>query len=896
MDRETWQRIERIFLEAVEQAPRARDEFLAVAWSGRPEVEREVRALLAAHDGAFRLRLEQRLDAMGLADVEEPAGRQIGAYRLLRFIARGGMGDVYLAEREQPYRQTVALKLLRPGMVTDEAITRFRQERQILARLTHPNITQILDGGVHGGERPYLVLQFVDGRPITEYCDAHRLPRHGRLRLFLTVCAAVGYAHRHLVIHRDLKPSNILVTDGGEVRLLDFGIAKLIDPPALDAEAVVTRDYRPMTLEHAAPEQIRGDAITTATDVYALGVLLHELLAGRKPFPGAGVTRAELERRVCEDRPALPIAGDPDLDNIVLVALRKEPERRYVSVEQLALDVERYLAHQPVSARPDTLRYRSGKFVRRHIATVAAGAIALGVLLAFTILTVLQSHELERERDAARGERHRADQVVRLLTDLFEASNPEKEPGGTDLRVSDFLDRGERLMFSGLGSQPDLQARMKLVLAEVHRARSEFPRARRLADEALQEFQRLDGPDSASALEAFRATARLTMLMDGPPAAVASLRESLDRHRRLYPPGDARVALAMEDLARALPSSEERLRLLEDALQIRRRARPEVPADIAANLTLQAIYHLDATDLDRAEALFDEARAVYRRVYADTHPRVLDVLNSLGAVYLYQYRLDLAERTFREQVEVRSAVAGPESFEVADSLNGLAVTLARQGRRSEAEAVFRRSIDLASRILGPGHWQVANDQRNLAVVLQQQGRLAEAVSVMQEAYEKFNAAPDRVDGVHFMRAQLGYMWTRTGRVSDGLAALQKSLDGLTALHPGGHEYVADTQVLLGQALLWTGAAGEAEPLLREAVAFRRTRLPPGHAMIAEAECGLAVALVRAGRQAEAAPLFARSLPAYTQWGFADMAEVARARDVAAAISRAGVLDAPRLPF
>jgi eukaryotic-like serine/threonine-protein kinase len=405
-DAERWRELDRVFEAALDCPPGERTAFLEAACAGDPVLRREVERLLAA-DAREAVFLDRPADEiLGLRVEDHRDQRRLGPYRLLRAIGCGGMGTVYVAVRDdEQYERLVAVKILRSGLEDTELRHRFLTERQILARLEHPNIARLYDGGSMEDGRPYLVMELIDGLPVDEYCDRHRLTIDERLALFLRICAAVQHAHQNLLVHRDLKPANILVTPEGEPKLLDFGIAKQLEPAA-EIEARTRTGLRVMTPSYASPEQVKGGAITTASDVYSLGVLLYELLAGRGPYQvEEGAPPYELERAINEQEPEKPSTallwpGKPsaeeiaaargsrpaalqrrlvgDLDIIVLTALRKEPARRYASVAGLAADLERHLHDLPVSARPDTLRYRARKLVCRHRAAVmAASAVVL---------------------------------------------------------------------------------------------------------------------------------------------------------------------------------------------------------------------------------------------------------------------------------------------------------------------------------------------------------------------------------------------------------------------------------------------------------------------------------------------------------------------------------------
>ena len=491
MEPERWNRIAQVLDVALSRRPAEWDAVLDERCSGDPELRREVEALLRRVDTAdgFLERPPGTVAAAIVAEVEAHAappldGRRIGAYRLVREIGRGGMSRVFLAERaDGQFAQQVAIKLLRPGLDSEMDQGRFRGERQILASLHHPNIAPLLDGGITDDDQPYLVMEYVDGEPIDAYCDRHALSVAGRIGIFLDVARATQYAHRNLVIHRDLKPSNILVTRDGVVKLLDFGLAKLLEPGPVPVAAPTTHTgHRWMTPEYAAPEQVLGTRVSTLTDVYQLGAVLYELLAGRRAFGARPGSLHELEEAVLRTEPPPPSAawpaGDPrrkalhgDLDAIVLRALRKEPERRYPSAAAIADDLQRFQQGRPVLARPDSAGYRIRKFVRRNRTAVAAGALAVLALLAATGFAVRQMREAERQRDEARAQRDRAvyeERHALASKGFMEALLQSVAPAGRAPTTLELLGKARELLERDFAGDPGFVARMMMDLATTY--------------------------------------------------------------------------------------------------------------------------------------------------------------------------------------------------------------------------------------------------------------------------------------------------------------------------------------------------------------------------------------------------------------------------------------------
>ena len=914
MDSERWERIQSLFMAALDRGSAEGASFLDEACADDPALRREIETMLKAHEDSHALAIENRLLDAEPLDVPAPEallGTRVGPYRLQRLIGQGGMGEVYLALRDDAqYQQQVALKLVRPGLHTVDVVRRFRAERQILARLAHPAIARLLDGGVADDGRPYLVMEYVAGMPLTTFCDVHRLAIDERLRLFGKVCAAVQFAHRNLVVHRDLKPSNILVTEDGQVKLLDFGIAKLLDPEAAAVSMALTHaGLRLMTPEYAAPEQVRGEAITTATDVYALGVLLYELLTGHRPYRLPGRVQAEVERVICEVEPTRPSTAVTeeaavrqhdgttetltperigaarrtpvgrlqrllrgDLDNIVMTALRKEADRRYASAGQLSEDVDRYLAGRPVIAQKDTLGYRVRTFVRRNrVGVVVATAFVL-LLIGFSVVTAWQAQTVAHERDAAQTERDKAEQVVQVLVNLFQSSNPNLVPGGDTLRVGEFLEQGEARVLEELEDQPEIQARMKQVLGDVYTARSQYGRARTLLEEALAQQRALKGPQDPTAAGMLHSLAFLVKETGDLKRAEAMFRESLALHQAIFGERHARVAQAMQDLAAATEDDEEQRRLLTQALALHRAVSPDDSLPVATGLTQLGVYHFKRDDYAEATRLWREALGILTQHYGEDHPRVQTVMNNLAVAYGVDGQLDEAEAMHRTLLAATRRIMGSETTGVANTLNNLGTILAQQGDHAGSEAAYRESHALWIRLVGEDHRQVANTARNVGRLLQLQQQYAAALPYLQDAL----AISRRVDGethriTGYLMGQLSMILLDLGRVDEALQTVQEAVRIIENDIPEeGHSYLADGQVWLGRAFLAKEVPHEAEAPLRQALAYRQSTLRADHPKIAEARCLLGRTLAMQDRHTEAEPLLREGYPIFSTWGMAEV--------------------------
>jgi serine/threonine-protein kinase len=886
-----WERLESTYGEALELPPQERAAFLDRACGGDAEFRGEVDAMLAEAPAHRSLRLEGRLlidvhshGGPGDAPRDPNVGRRIGAWRLVRRLGRGGMATVYLAEREDAqFQQHVAIKIGRPSFGEGDAPARFRIERQVLASLVHPHIARLLDGGVTDDGHAYIVMEYVEGLSITDHCSTAAVSLTDRLKLFQVVCLAVQHAHRNLIVHRDLKPGNIMVSSQGEVKLLDFGIAKLLDPRALGVSAVATRgDVRPMTLEYAAPEQIAGGAITTATDVHALGIVLYELLTGWRPFDAP--TPTEVERRIAAEVPVSPSVAvrhraragalrgiTSDLDTIVQMALRKEPERRYGSAGQLADDLERFLQGRPVIAQGDTVGYRARKFVSRHRVAVTAAAVIMMLLAAFGLVSAVQARRLAAERDAADRERARAEQVLAALTEMFRVTDPAVTPASGAVPVADLLRQGEDLARRQFAGQPAVGARLAHALGRIHATRSEYEHARTLFEEALNAQRSLAGDDDALTIEIFHDLAVLVGHMGEKDRAEALLRESLDRHRRRYGERHDKVAQALQDLAELTTDRGVRERLYRDALAMRRAGRAGDDAAVAWAMSQLASHLNGAGKLDEAMALQRDAVAMLQRTVGERHPRHLLALGELAQLLNRANQLDEAEATNRRLLEMQREVFGSQSFQVAESLNSLGVNLATRGEYASAEVLLAESFTVHLAVFGEGHWRTANTARNVGRVFELQRRYGEALEWLTRAASIFERAEGRVtQSSLYIRAQAGLVMLRLDRGAEAERTLRNALTGLEAVaQEAGESRLADARVWLGRVLVEQGQAPQASGFLRPAVGYRDRALGPTHPRAAEAQCELARALAGQGHRDESKALLDACWPIYQKWGLAD---------------------------
>ena len=885
MDAARWTQIQTLFDAALDRPPEKRETFLKEACGDDPDLLDEVRSLLAADANAHPLLDSLALDAIALPDDLLPTGilpadgERVGPYRIVEPLGQGGMGAVFLAERaDGGFDQQVALKLIRGGMASERIVRRFESERQILARLQHPNIARLLDGGLSGDGQPYFAMEYVDGVPLDRYCDRPDRPVEERIRLVRDACTAVQYAHRRLIVHRDLKPSNLLVTTGSEpdpdaaqVKLLDFGIAKMLsgeEPGGDPGNEALTRTGRAvMTPAYAAPEQVQHEPVTTAADVYALGVVLYELLAGRRPFDLTDRSPAEIERIVSTETPDPPSAVAPpdrrrvlrgDLDTICLKALRKEPERRYASAGQLAEDLQRFLGGRPVTARPDTAGYRIGKFLGRHRASVAATAAVVCLIVG---LVGFYTAQLAEERDRARLEAATATQVSDFLQDLFAVADPGRS-GGADLSARTVLDQGAARIEHDLAGQPRVQARMMQVMGEVYQSLGAFDAAAPLLERSLS--LRRTGRDAAPGDVAAGLHSLAVFRQEtGDYAAADSLyRAALALQRDAPDPNAPAVAATLHDWGTLLHRQGNYDRadsLFQQALALRTDHFGAEDPRTASTLNEIASLRFEQDDMDAAETLYRQTLNVRRAHHDGDHPDVAASLNNLAMVLRHRGAFDEAEALYTEALAMRERLYDGPHPDVAHTLNHLARLHYNRGDHEVAEPIARRALAMRIDLFGEEHVEVTASMGSLAGILGGQGRHDEQAAYYRRALEIVRAT---LGDTHPYAAAFTYSLGSALHAGGDRPAAETRYRESLALHrelfPDRHVNTAYPLIRLGALLVETGRAAEAEPLLREAVALRTNALGADHWRVAVARSTLGLCLTALGRAADAEPLLAES--------------------------------------
>ena len=832
-----WERVQDLFHLAIGRRDQSLRPFLDSIRAEDPGLGDEVASLLEAH---VRTGPVRRLDS----EVPVPGG-QVGPYRLLGALGMGGMGIVYRAERVTPdFVQRVALKLLPSGCNDLQLEARMAQERKVLAELEHPGIARLIDGGTTAGGQSFIAMEYVEGKPLADF--ARDLPIKQRLRLVLDVCDALEFAHQHLVVHGDLKPGNILVTPDGHPKLLDFGLSARLEADSGQGPAGESW----LTPAYASPEQIRGQRITTATDIYALGVLLYELVSGVRPYETSGLSSEQLAKRICEHQPQPPstrVSGRThralrgDLDAIVLKALAKDPAQRYASVYRLAEDLRRHLLDLPIGVRPQTRRYRLYKYALRNRAFLSTSAL-IGAALIAGWLALAKVVEERQERRVAVQVAEEAEEVTTLLIDLIQANDPQRGTGDVDAPTLALL-HFELAKAEELSKQPVVQARLFDALGLVFLSVGEHELASNLLQRTLDRRLEVHGEKHPDVAESLEHLAQAMGAKGDFNAALALYDRALDVERALFGGNDPRVARTMIGLGELLPHLgllREGEQVLREALEIRRKQlRPDDPL-IASNRLAIAEVLEEQGDFASAEGLIREVLADRRRVLGADHPEVGSILVVLARVVAERpLGMNEAERLVREGLEIQTRTLGADNLQRGPGLVLHAHLLAVRGRHAEAERLLREAVELRTRILGPHSAEVAATMDELADVLEAQGRASEAEAIRRETLA--NRKLGLGNRHPALGTSLSALASTAAAQGDWVAAeslAREALELREGAHGRRHPLVARSLAQLAQIRVQRGAVAESEKMLLEAREILARQLRPDHAELSRIDAQL----------------------------------------------------------
>ncbi|WP_445665695.1 tetratricopeptide repeat protein [Fodinibius sp. AD559] len=820
MDQQQWKKINNIVDTALDLSGKERQTYIQEECKGNEQLKQQVTGLIASIEQSdtenfledfedYPRHLAREIsEQQSHKNTSSLIGTTIGSYKLIELIGHGGMGSVFLAERaDKAYTQKVALKLMRRGMDTPSNIARFKRERQILANLNHPNIARLLDGGITNEGLPYLVMEFVEGKPLLEYCDQHRLDINERLKLFRSVCEAVQHAHNNAVIHRDLKPSNIMVTPDGAVKVLDFGIAKLLEPEDPGTKLFETQTgARILTLGYAAPEQVENQAITTKTDIYTLGILLYELFTGVHPFDMGEKDFTEIEDLIRHKLPSKPsakfqdldpvkqrenarlrnISGDNlintlqgDLDAIILKTLRKEPEARYESVTQLLEDLDRREQNHPIIARRDTFRYKTSKFLRRYKTPLST---AVGILLIIAGIVIYYSWQITEERNIAQTEAEKAEQVTAFLTDLIESNYPENAQGDT-ITVREFLNQGyDRVQ--KLDQSPEIKANVMQVMAHTYRSLGEIDKAAPLMQQVVEIHDTLSIPPAEKA-EAYNVQG-LILRDEG-------------------------------DFKKAEKAMERAVALFQKAGESDTEEYSKLLADLAYVKRINANY-------DEALSMIEDAIDIKKSFYDSTHMQLAEPYYILASILRKKYNYQQAKRYQIKSLDIlQTNIDGPHPGK-ANNLNNLAIIYKEQDSLNKAATHYQKSLAMSEKLYGESHPDIATISSNFSNVLLQQGKIDSAKKMMEQALQ---ITRNELGNTHPKMGEYLNDYANTfrerGPYSKADSLYKQALYILEKHYPDNHPKIVGVLNNKAENAFYRGDIDQAESLFRKVLSIRKER-------------------------------------------------------------------------
>lgn len=911
--RDRWERIESLFHAALQQPEDSRARYVAEASKGDAELKAEVERLLASYASADDF-IEPPAEALlsaapaAISDVSVK-GRRIGQYQLIRAIASGGMGTVYEALQDEP-RRSVAIKVMRAGPQPGRTLRRFRYEAAILGRLRHPGIAQVFEAGTHveeGQSVPYFAMEYIpEARSITDYAQAHGLDVRNRLELFAEVCDAVHHGHQKGIIHRDIKPANILVDPAGSPKVIDFGIARVLDPEVATTTVQTGVGQLIGTLSYLSPEQCSSQSpeVDTRSDVYALGVVLYELLCERLPYDLQNKAITEVATVITDTPPTRPSSINHllrgDLETITLKALAKDREARYQSASELAADIRSFLNDEPIRARPPSRAYQFRMFVRRNRALVAAGVLAtIGLIAAAGISSIFWIREAEQRDRAERvaqlesAQRAKAETIKSYLAELLSAANPEFAKG-RDVTVREVLDRVAPRLTADLGAQPDVEMEMQTLVGNAYlelgiydASEAHFRRALVLGDDL--ESQTLKSSEAMVGLGNVLAVRNEFEEAERYYRQAIALRERVlgDEHPEV---GAALVSLA--ELRWKAGRREEAERLAERAMSILKQNQKDDTGQAANCL---ALVYSETGRMEKAEAMyavalekaksyygedhqivasylnnlaslqfergrlklaaksFGEALAIYRRLLGDDHLLVAAARNNLGVVFRHLGNLEQAERMYREALAGYRKSVGEEHMVVATCLNNIGTVLLDQGKADEALVLLKQALDLQVKLLSKEHPDVAITMTNTARAHLARGELDEAESHCRQGLGVLRREfPANSNNFANSLSQLGAIQAARGDDLGAEASFREALNVWRKLHPDGSSRVVTTEIQLGKTLARLGRYEEAEVTLARAYSGVGNRSPDQPELARQAAKGLASVYEKLGRADDAA--------------------------------------------
>jgi serine/threonine-protein kinase len=839
--------------------------FLEASCGGDAQLISDVIALLDADDEPAEIfdRSVAEIAGQVISDRGGVAGIPIhtfGAYHVTDVLGEGGMGVVYLAQRDD-LGSRAAVKILRDAWLSPARRERFAAEQRTLAQLEHPSIARLFDSGTLSEGTPWFVMEYVEGTPITDYCRDHECSLRDRLELFRQICEAVQYAHQNLVIHRDLKPSNILVRSDGTVKLLDFGISKHLE--SLDAQAEQTRTAtRMMTPAYASPEQIRGGAVGTHTDVYSLGVILYELLVGRLPFDLTNRSPGEAEAIILEREPERPSAAArrmdlvggstaqhrdiskgqwADLDVLVQKAMHKDAARRYQTVFALERDIDHFLRNEPLEARGDSARYRLGKFTTRHRRTIT---VAAGTFIAIVALVVFYTLRLTSARNLALAEQAKAERIQGFTLNLLQGGDEEVGPADS-LRVVTLVDRGVQEAKT-LEREPATQAQLYETLGGLYQKLGNFPRADSLLKTSLAQRKKLFGPVHPDVAQSLIA---LGMLRDAEAefdSAEVFISQALSVMKQVQPPNEVGVRKATASLGRVLSDKgdyDRAIPILNEAVRLEE-AQGRPTTDLSVVMSDLANTEFYAGNYARSDTLNRKVLAIDHRLYGSRHPHIADDLMNLGAIQLEFQKFADAEPFYREALTITRSWYGNNHPETASALTQLGRTLVSEKKYSDAVIMLREALDIQERVYGPVHPRVASALNELGRASQQQGNLDDAekdfrrvVDIYKKVYNDkhytISVALSNLAGVYRDRKQ----YAEAERLFNEAISRYK-----TELAPD-HQLMGIARVRLGETLLDEKRFADAKREFTEADRILSKQSSPPPLWVDRAKKGLAAATV-----------------------------------------------------